>query len=190
MNARAHDRLVMEQHLRRAIDNGELALLYQPLIDLNTGRMVAAEASLRWHSPELGEIPPAQFIPLAEETGFIHPLGEWELQRACREAVHWAKPRELRVAVNISSRQFHSPPRFMSSVKTALVRAIIAMADALRLEVVGEGVEEADQVAFARHNGCRFVQGYYFSRPASAAAIEDMLDHGFPLSLPPVAEVG
>lgn len=261
MNARAQDRLVMERHLRRAIENNELEVLYQPLIELATGSIMAAEALLRWHSPELGEVSPVQFIPLAEEIGFIHDLGDWVLQQACRDAALWSEPRELRVAVNISSRQLHSPPRFLSSVKAALqastlpphrleleitesmllqyrtelsvalgeldamgirlsiddfgtgysalnylrrfpfdvlkidrsfvkdvlvnpasaalVRAIIAMADALSLEVVGEGVEEAGQAEFVYRSGCRFVQGFLFSRPVTAPTIQDMLSRNY-----------
>jgi diguanylate cyclase (GGDEF)-like protein len=97
-------RRVMEIDLRHAIARQEFELHYQPLVALDRGRVVAFEALVRWHHPERGMIPPAEFIPLAEETGLIVPLGEWILATACREAVTW--PDDIKVAVNLSSVQF------------------------------------------------------------------------------------
>ena len=77
-----------ESRLRRALERGELEVHYQPQVGFATGEITSVEALLRWNSPELGSVPPAQFIPLAEETGLIHPIGAWEIGRAsCRERV-------------------------------------------------------------------------------------------------------
>lgn len=109
MNVDAHERLTMLNHLRNAIQNGELALHYQPQIDLASGRVVGAEALLRWQCAELGSVPPACFIPLAEESGLIIPIGEWVLREACRQAREW-RDQGLgleAMAVNVSALQFH-----------------------------------------------------------------------------------
>ena len=109
MNVDAHERLTMLNHLRNAIQHGELGLHYQPQIDLATGRVVGAEALLRWESAELGSVPPTRFIPLAEESGLIIPVGEWALREACRQARAWRdQGMGLEVmAVNVSALQFH-----------------------------------------------------------------------------------
>lgn len=108
MNARAFDRLQLETHLRHAIARNELSLHYQPLINLENGAVVGMEALVRWRNAELNNPPPDRFIPLAEETGLIIPIGQWVLREACRQAVAWQDEGHapLRVAVNISSRQF------------------------------------------------------------------------------------
>ncbi len=102
-------RLVIEQALRRALERGELWLEYQPEVSLETGRVVGAEALLRWDHPTLGALPPTDFIGVAEETGLIVPIGDWVLQEACREAASWRLPieasQDLYVAVNVSSQQ-------------------------------------------------------------------------------------
>ncbi|AUL99797.1 diguanylate cyclase [Rhodocyclaceae bacterium] len=108
MNARAIERLMLENALRRAIESGALALYYQPQIDAQDGALTGCEALLRWHHPEIGAISPAQFIPVAEASGLIVPLGEWVLREACRQQAAWARAgyRSLVVAVNISALQF------------------------------------------------------------------------------------
>ncbi len=106
LNARALDRLRLENALRRAVERGELVLHYQPQLDLAAGSVVAAEALVRWQHPEMGLVPPGAFIPLAEETGLIVPMGEWVLRTACEQAAAWAaEGRALRVAVNVSAIQ-------------------------------------------------------------------------------------
>src|SRR6185295_6208522 len=89
MNARAVERLSLENDLRRALERGDLALNYQPLVDLASGRVVGVEALARWHHADRGMVPPPQFIAIAEETGLIAPLGEWALTAACRQAKMW-----------------------------------------------------------------------------------------------------
>ena len=85
---------------------GELELYYQPIVDLQDDRIRGCEALVRWHHPERGMISPAEFIPVAEETGLINPLGEWVLRKACEEATNW--PDDIQVAVNVSPLQFKS----------------------------------------------------------------------------------
>ena len=99
----------LETRLKRAIENEEFKLFYQPQIDLITGRMVGTEALLRWEVSDLGMMPPSEFIPVAEETGLIVPLGEWVLRAACAQNKEWqnAGHPPLSVSVNLSGRQFH-----------------------------------------------------------------------------------
>ncbi|MCG8488700.1 MAG: EAL domain-containing protein [Chromatiales bacterium] len=108
MNALAATRLKLEGKLRKALVSKEMELYYQPQIDMRTGQLVSAEALLRWHQPELGMIPPDEFIPIAEETGMIIELGEWVLNEACRQNKAWqnAGHQHIRVAINLSSMQF------------------------------------------------------------------------------------
>ncbi|MFZ6779571.1 EAL domain-containing protein [Undibacterium sp. Ji83W] len=108
MGVTAISRLNMEGALRRALERHELTLHYQPKIELSTGHIVGAEALVRWHHPQIGLIHPIEFIPLAEETGLILPLGEWVLAEACRQQVNWKKSgmADLKIAINMSPRQF------------------------------------------------------------------------------------
>lgn len=108
MNSAAVHRLQFENQMRQALARQEFVLHYQPQADLDSGNITGVEALVRWQHPELGMVPPVEFIPLAEETGLIVPLGEWILEAACRQAVAWqaAGLPELRMAVNVSVRQF------------------------------------------------------------------------------------
>jgi diguanylate cyclase (GGDEF)-like protein/PAS domain S-box-containing protein len=258
LNTRAERRLTMETSLRHALDRGEFLLHYQPQVELAGQRIVGAEALIRWQHPEWGLVSPAEFIPLAEETGLIVPLGEWVLQEACRQMNTWhaAGWPELRVAVNLSGRQLAQnglPARlseilhvsclahgrleleitesllmqdldqiaerltaiaalgisismddfgtgysslsylkklpidilkidqsFVRDISTdpddaAIVQAIIAMAHGLGIQVVAEGVEQAEQLAFLQRHRCDYMQGYYFSKPLPAAQFESLL---------------
>ena len=112
MSAATMERVELENDLRRALERNELRLHYQPLIDLATNRIVGLEALVRWQHPTRGLIPPLSFIPLAEETGLIVPLGQWVLETACRQARAWheALPESaLVMSVNLSARQFTQP---------------------------------------------------------------------------------
>ena len=119
VNARA----AMEAGLRQAIDAGQFVLYYQPQVE--GACMIGAEALIRWNHPERGLLLPGEFIPLAEETGLILPMGDWVLETACRQIAAWAhrkEPASVLVAVNISARQFHQPD-FVEKVLTALDRS-------------------------------------------------------------------
>jgi diguanylate cyclase len=104
LNGASVERLAMETRLRRAIERQELALHYQPKVDLANGRIVGAEALLRWLSPDLGVVPPDRFIPIAEESGLIVEIGDWVLQNACAQMARWrdAGCGDIKVAVNVS----------------------------------------------------------------------------------------
>jgi diguanylate cyclase (GGDEF)-like protein len=263
MNEKAQQRLTVEQHLRRALENGEFTLYYQPQVDLANGGIVGVEGLLRWTCYQLGPVPPSEFIPIAEETGLIAPIGEWVIETACRQARQWHVQGHdrLRMAINLSSLQFRQKnlardiwrileesglraefleleitesalmqstdntiamlkqlkeigvhfsiddfgtgysslsylKRFpISSLKidqsfvrdiasdaddAAIVIAIIAMAESLKLNTVAEGVETVAQLDFLREHGCRTAQGYYFGRPSPAADISRLLDGGPP----------
>jgi EAL domain-containing protein (putative c-di-GMP-specific phosphodiesterase class I) len=106
MDAAMQARRVLELDLRHALQAGEFELFFQPQIDLSTRRIAGFEALLRWRHPTKGLVPPDRFIPLAEETGMIVPIGEWVLREACSAATAW--PDDLRVAVNLSAVQFKS----------------------------------------------------------------------------------
>ncbi len=107
MTERVSRRLSTETSLRRGLERGEFRLHYQPLIELASGRVAGAEALLRWPQPDQRLVSPAEFIPVAEDTGLIVPLGEWVLREACRQAQAWqARQPGLRIAVNLSARQF------------------------------------------------------------------------------------
>jgi len=108
MNEAARERRLLREGLRSAIADNEFVLLYQPQVDLRTGAIFAVEALVRWHHPELGLVLPAKFIPLAEESGLIVPLGDWVLREACRQNKAWqdAGIPPIRVCVNVSARQF------------------------------------------------------------------------------------
>ncbi|MFN8524177.1 MAG: EAL domain-containing protein [Chloroflexota bacterium] len=116
-------RLNLETDLRRAIDRGELRVLYQPLINLRTGRVIGVEALARWQHPDRGLVSPAEFIPMAEETGLIVPIGQWVLTEACRQVKTWQQrlkhSESLAVSVNISARQFQQP-ELVETVERAL----------------------------------------------------------------------
>jgi diguanylate cyclase (GGDEF)-like protein len=260
MSAGAGERLAMENGLRHAVKNGELILNYQPLVRLSDAVVVGFEALLRWHSPRLGLVSPAEFIPLAEESGMIVPIGAWVLATACAEAHRWqlefgASPR---IAVNLSSRQFMeaglielvartleesglaasrleleiTESQLMKDVRgavdtldtlrelgvrvavddfgtgysslnylkrfpidrlkidhsfvrdvvhdaddAAITMAIVTLAHNLNLEVIAEGVETAEQIAFLRQRGCDEVQGFYLGRPLPPQQLRPLLKH-------------
>ena len=111
MQLGAIDRHTLELDLRRAMERHELVLHYQPQVDLKTGRITSVEALLRWQHPSLGLVSPQDFIPIAEETGLIVPIGEWVLRTACAQAAAWQKANLplMHMVVNLSIRQFKQP---------------------------------------------------------------------------------
>ncbi|MCK7543189.1 EAL domain-containing protein [Marinobacter bryozoorum] len=115
----SHERLQMESRMRRAQELDEFELWFQPIIETATGQVTGAEALLRWNSPVMGLVMPDRFIPLAEETGMIIPIGRWVLEQACLAARHWQEVtgRELRIAVNVSPRQFRDPEFVQSTLQ-------------------------------------------------------------------------
>ena len=134
MNARAVEKLTMESTLRRAIEREEFELYYHPKFNLADGRLAGVEALVRWNHPELGVVGPGRFIPVSEETGLIVPLGEWVLNRACRQSHDWTQTfrRDIPMAVNLSVGQFNKG--LTRTVRDALARAGIEPA-ALELEI-------------------------------------------------------
>jgi diguanylate cyclase (GGDEF)-like protein len=147
MHARAFERLRTETALRHALERGELELYYQPLVDLGSGRVTELEALLRWRHPERGVVPPLEFIPLAEETGLIVPIGAWVLTEACRQTRDWqrrfARETPLAVSVNLSVKQF-AQPAFARTVADTL-RSCGLNPCALKLEITESfAVDDAD----------------------------------------------
>jgi diguanylate cyclase (GGDEF)-like protein len=254
MDARIQARRALELDLRSALASGQLQLYYQPLVNAKTGEVRCFEALLRWFHPRLGAVEPAEFVPLAEESGLIGPLGQWVLRAACAEAAKW--PSQFRVAVNLSPIQFknlnlvkvilgalaasglpasrleleitesvllEADPKTLGVLhelhalgirvvmddfgtgfsslnylrsfpfdkikidksfihdmskggdSIAIVRAIIDLARALKIEVVAEGVENADQLDHLIAEGCTEMQGFYFSKPAPIESFEQVL---------------
>ncbi len=116
-------RLRMDSAMRQALADGNFRLHYQPQVDMSTGRVLGAEALIRWRDPELGDIPPGEFIPVAEQSGFIVPIGDWVLRQAVHQAAQWyAQGRGLVVSINVSAVQFHRAG-FVDRVASALAAA-------------------------------------------------------------------
>ncbi len=158
LNANIMERLLLGSQLRNALAQGELLLHYQPQFDLRSGRICGAEALLRWHHPEQGMIPPSKFIPVAEETGLILPIGEWVLEQACTQAAAWRKGSipPITIAVNLSVRQLEQAD-LVASVAAILQRTGLDPA-ALDLEITESAVmrqpeETAEQLLALKRLG-------------------------------------
>ena len=147
LNKAALERLALETALRGALDRDELYVMYQPIVDLETGEIREVEALIRWNSPEHGQISPGRFIPVAEETGLILQIGPWVLREACRQVVYWNTQRPgdaLVVSVNVSGRQLQEPA-LVETVAEAL-RDTGLDASCLKLELTESVVmEDAEQ---------------------------------------------
>jgi diguanylate cyclase (GGDEF)-like protein/PAS domain S-box-containing protein len=258
MNATAVERLAMETSFRKALAREELVLYYQPILDMKSGEPVGVEALLRWNRPGVGLISPLDFIPMAEATGLILPVGPWLLKTACQQVKRWhdqVRP-GLRLAVNLSARQFQQADvagliqravraadfpvscldleiteswamqnadaailtlrelkalgislsiddfgvgysslsylkrfpidklkidrSFVHDITNdpddaAIVRAVIALAHSLKLQVVAEGVETEEQREFLGNHDCDLAQGYLFGPPLPADECERLL---------------
>ena len=261
MNVRAVERQSIEENLRRALERQELTLHYQPVINVTTGEITGAEGLLRWTDPIRGAVPPARFIPVAEDCGLIVPIGRWVLREACRQARVWMDEGlpKVTMAVNISAMEFRSA-NFLEGVfatladtgvdptslelemtesvlmkhsesatsvlrslrargvrvaiddfgtgysslsylgkfrvdvlkidksfirqiatppaETSIVRAIISMAQSLKLSVVAEGVETKEELAFLQAHQCTEAQGNYFSPAVAPLQFAGLLRSG------------
>jgi diguanylate cyclase (GGDEF)-like protein/PAS domain S-box-containing protein len=148
---RTADVLATEQALRLALQNAEMCLHYQPEIDLTTQRIIGVEALVRWQHPTRGLVPPAQFIPVAEESGLIVPIGAWVLREACAQLAAWRNAgtvrEDVRVAVNVSARQLSHPE--LPSVVAAALRAAALEPSALCLEITETALILDPKVALA-----------------------------------------
>ncbi|MGO1461661.1 MAG: EAL domain-containing protein [Marinobacter sp.] len=149
MTAASHERLQMESRMRRALELQEFELYFQPIVDAVSGELRAAEALLRWNNPAMGVVMPDNFIPLAEETGLIIPIGEWVLEQACRSAREWKDTigQDIGISVNVSPRQFRDPG-FTNAVMSALANNNLAP-ERLELEItesllLDNSIETAD----------------------------------------------
>ena len=156
----SHERLQMESYMRKAMELGEFELYFQPIIDTHSGKLVSAEALLRWNNPALGVVMPDRFIPLAEETGLIIPIGEWVIQEACKAARNWQTltGNPIGVAVNVSPRQFRDPG-FTDAVMRALDASGLSP-ELLELEIterliLDNSIETADILRKLDRSGIR-----------------------------------
>ncbi len=149
MNARALKRLDFESSLRRAVDRDQFLLNYQPKVDAFSGRIVGMEALIRWRHAELGMVSPVEFIPLAEESGLIEPIGEWVLRTACRQNKLWGAAGVLcsRVAVNLSPRQFQQPD--LIPMVDRILKETQLDADCLELELTESSMMNHTETAIA-----------------------------------------
>ncbi len=270
MHERALKNLSLENSLRRGIERNEFVLHYQPQICAATGKLNGTEALVRWRHPELGLVPPLEFIPIAEATGLIVPLGEWVLRTACEQNAAWQRAgfAPLRIGVNLSLRQFQQSnlvetvsriltgsqlePQYLeleltesmlmenaeqtietllrlrnlgvkisiddfgsgysslshlknlpidtlkidrafvtdvavNASDTAIVKTIITLARNLGLKTIAEGVETEAQSALLSDLGCDEMQGYLFSKPLPADALESFLSRRFEMFGQPAA---
>jgi diguanylate cyclase (GGDEF)-like protein/PAS domain S-box-containing protein len=128
MNARAFERLVFVSGLRRALERNEFRLVYQPQVDLTDRRTRGAECLLRWNHPDLGEVSPGSFVPVAEETGLIVPIGAWVFRSVCEQLRRWGGLRSpARISVNLSARQFRQPD-LVDAIRSAVTEAGVSAA--------------------------------------------------------------
>ena len=259
MHSQIVHKLELEHALRFALSRDELYLEYQPQIDIHANRINGAEALLRWQHPQLGNISPLEFIPIAEETGMINPIGHWIIDTAISQCKQWlnAGHNDIVMAINLSAVQFNNPllvSTIVGILKThqlppqhleleitesvaminieltikqlraladgglrlslddfgtgysslnylkkfpinklkidqgfvfdmlededdaAIVDAVITLARSLGLKTLAEGVETQAHLLALQAKGCDFMQGFYFSRPVSAAAFVDLLN--------------
>lgn len=135
LSLHASERLELETQLKQALQRGEFLLHYQPQIEIASGRIVGVEALVRWQHPVRGLLPPTQFIPLAEESGLIEPIGEWVLRTACAQAATWRRSGlpGLRMGINVSARQFHNPA--LESMVAQVLAEYALVPEQLELEI-------------------------------------------------------
>jgi diguanylate cyclase (GGDEF)-like protein/PAS domain S-box-containing protein len=263
MNSKAIERMNIEASLRSALKNNEFVIYYQPIMNMRK-ILIGLECLLRWDNPELGMVAPNHFIPLAEETGLINDIGKWMLDQTTQQVKEWMDQvkKPLRLAINISSRQFRDglliqhieemleknnfpahlleleitermllqdapettailnelsqmgvrlsiddfgtgysslsylkkypfttlkiDKAFVNDVlvnddSSTITKTIISMGHSLKLEIIGEGVEEPEQLNFLKQNQCDLVQGFYFSKPVPADKFARLLYQYYPI---------
>lgn len=154
MSEEVQRRVDLGHHLRRALDNDELSLNFQAKVDLASGEIVGAEALLRWYSEDLGFVSPAEFVPIAEETGLIVPIGEWVLDAACQEAAKWPLNgrRDIQVGVNLSALQFthgnlvHRVKKALSNSTLAATRLDLELTESLLVERPEETIRTLNEL--------------------------------------------
>jgi diguanylate cyclase (GGDEF)-like protein/PAS domain S-box-containing protein len=181
MHARLTRNVTIESSLRKALGTSQLSLVYQPIIELDTGRMVSAEALLRWQHPQLGVISPSEFVPIAEESGLIVPLGDWVLQEACRALVRWRSEAPDRapatVSVNISRAELNLGQKLLDRVQQILEQAGLP-ATCLQLEVTEREVMRDPTATHAlmlwlRQTGVRLGMDDFGTGTSSLACLRD-----------------
>jgi diguanylate cyclase (GGDEF)-like protein len=169
----------LERSLMGAIGTPQVRLVYQPVIELDSGRMMAAEAMLRWEHPVLGEVPPAEFLSMAEDTGLIVPLGEWVLQEACRQLVEWQRNDPARapeaVSVNVSRGELALGARFVERVRHALAASGLAP-QGLQIEIpegdlIRDSAGALTVLQQLRALGVRLTMDEFGAGPASLSAL-------------------
>ncbi len=258
MSTKVYERLSLETKLRHALERQEFILYYQPLVEISTGKIIAAETLIRWQPPGENLIGPSSFISVLEETRLINPVGDWVLMSACKQLKKWNQllPIPLSLSINLSIKQFStqlveetltqivndlcldpklieleitesllvdSNPQtvdllhrinqmgfrlsiddfgtgysslsylkrlpintlkidrsFVQDIETspddtAIINAIIAMAQSLKLNIIAEGVETQEQLNFLKTRECNIAQGYYFYKPMSAQSFERLI---------------
>ena len=155
MNNAANERRALETALHQALEREEFVLHYQPIVDAKTRELISCEVLLRWHQPEHGNVFPDKFIPLAEDTGLIIPIGEWVLKQACREAMFWAKNNDAppKVSVNLSTRQFKRSN--VVDLISETLKATGLPANRLTLEITESLLIADDQSIIDQLNGIR-----------------------------------
>jgi EAL domain-containing protein (putative c-di-GMP-specific phosphodiesterase class I) len=170
------------REMREALDTGAFVVLFQPIVDLTSGDTLAAEALVRWNHPLRGSINPADFIPLAEESGVIVELGRAVLEQACISVVdaEHAGRYLASITVNVAGRQLQQPDyaqeAFVRCTEPGrgapIIASITALADALGLSTVAEGVEYPEQAVVLAAHGCHKGQGWLYGRPAFIDRLE------------------
>jgi diguanylate cyclase (GGDEF)-like protein len=171
--------LQLERSLLGAIGTPQVRLTYQPVVELDSGRLVAVEALLRWNHPMLGEVPPAEFVAMAEDTGLIVPLGEWVINEACRQLAEWQHDDPVRapqaISVNVSAAELALGPRFVERVRNALAAAGLA-AHGLQIEIperdlVRDSAATKTLLEQLRAVGVRLAMDEFGTGPGSLAAL-------------------
>ena len=148
MDKEVRARVMLKAELREAIDSGQLILMYQPQVNIDTNRIIGLEALVRWQHPKRGLIMPGEFIPAAEKSGLIVPLGRWVLQRACRQMKEWldAGIAPPLIAVNVSGQQFKTPLELENEIGAILAETALPP-KLLELEITESVFMEASQRA-------------------------------------------